>query len=92
MEDISKQEKEFLRKVYCKANYLEYEKRQQALVKENERRIRNEKIRNNAVIGSVLILVVLASYMKYFDTFTALCSLAFLMLVVSYYELKLNMR
>lgn len=88
MEDISKQEREFLRKVYCKANYMEYEKRQQELIVENERQLRKTKIKNGIVVGLLLILAVLVSVISHFDTYVVLGSMIFLMLVSAYCEIK----
>lgn len=92
MNNISKQEKEFLRKVYCKASYLEYEKIQQELIKENEKQIKKRKIKNCAILGFLFIIASLASAISHFDAFVIMVSSIFLMIVVSYYEFNFNMR
>ena len=86
MDNISKQEKEFLRKVYCKANCLEYEKRQQELIKENEKRIRIRKIKDYFIFSFLFMIMVLISSLNDFDIRVVIVCLSILMWVISYYE------
>ena len=86
MDNISKQEKEFLRKVYCKASYLECEKRQQDLIKENEKRIRIRKIKDCLIFSFLFIVMVLVSYANHFDFGVIIVCPSVFMLVISFYE------
>jgi len=88
MDNISRQEKEFLRKVYCKASLLEYEKRQQDLIKENEKRIRIRKIKDCLIFSFLFIVTVLISSVNDFDLGVVIVCSCIFMLVISYYELN----
>ncbi|SHK44304.1 hypothetical protein SAMN02745163_03815 [Clostridium cavendishii DSM 21758] len=90
MENISSEEKEFLKRVYCKVNYLEYEKMQQELIKENEKELRKRKIKECITLGLLFIVVTSFSVFSDFDFGVIMGSVVLMLLVTSYYEFSLN--
>lgn len=91
MDNLSKQEKEFLRKVYCKANFLESKKNQEEIIKLNEKINLRKKIKDYAALSLLIAFVIFINVYNDFDMSIMMFSSMFLMLFVSYYEFKLNM-
>lgn len=91
MGSISKQEKEFLRKVYCKADYLELEKKQQEFIVQNEKAIKKSKIKNFILLIFLAGCTVLITLISHFDAPAILASSFLMMLAAAYYEFDIEM-
>ena len=86
MNNISKQDHDFLQGVYGKVRYKEYLKHEEEVVKENSRKIRKERIKTTAV--SILVFLVLAVIVKIVDIGELYTIPLMLLILGCFYEYK----